>query len=116
MRGMNILTTRKSKSKEEKYDLLKQELHARNSYPAHGKNWLGACDRTWRQNLGAVLCRDNRRKTGRNQPRCRRTKIDGVKEKPGQRDSRSGEEQNNTSNKSKQIFSLNFKQDSYPKI
>lgn len=58
MRGMNILTTRKSKSKEEKYDLLKQELHARNSYPAHGKNWLGACDRTWRQNLGAVLCRD----------------------------------------------------------
>jgi hypothetical protein len=84
MQEMNILSTPKLKSKEEKYEQLNQEIHTGNPDPVHGKSWLGAGNRTWQENLGAVLCCDNSRKISRNQLR-RRMKIDGMKEKPRQR-------------------------------
>jgi hypothetical protein len=80
MQEMNILSTPKLKSKEEKYEPLNQEIHAGNPDPVRGKK-LPGCGQPWQENLGAVLCCDNSRKISRNQPRCRRMKIDGVKEK-----------------------------------
>jgi hypothetical protein len=68
MHEMNILSTPKSKSKEEKYELLKQKIHPGYPDPVCGKSWLGAGNKTWQANLGAVPCRDNKRKMSEQGP------------------------------------------------
>jgi hypothetical protein len=55
MQEMNILSTPKLKSKEERYELLNQEIHAWNPDPVHGEKLAGCGQQNLARKSGSLV-------------------------------------------------------------